>query len=78
MSTSYNHLAKIELEVKVYRKRYYIYAGVARLSRGFATQELADKEVEKNGDIYEYWAQSSSVIDQNRVANGQVKEIVAG
>ena len=46
------------------RKPFGIYAGVSKLA-SFKTLEEAEKALEKNGDVYEYWAKSVSVSVDN-------------
>jgi hypothetical protein len=54
-----------ELQVMEYRKRYYVCAGVSRLSKGYKTSEEAFAELEKNDSYYAYWAGSLSVSVEN-------------
>jgi len=54
-----------KLEVKLYRKRFVICAGVSRLSKLYKTSEEAFEELEKNDSYYAYWAGSLSVSIEN-------------
>lgn len=58
-------LANTALRIKRYRGRYSIFAGAARLSRGFRTEAEAEVELAKNQGHYRYWSQSASVTLQN-------------
>jgi len=54
-----------DLTVKCYRKKWFIYAGVSRLSQGFKTEQLAEDELKEARSFYEYWAGSCSFNVQN-------------
>jgi hypothetical protein len=66
------------LEVRKVRGWFAIYAGVAKLSKGFRKEADAKAELEKNEGFYGYWAGSMSVNAQNRVARGEYTEITVG
>ncbi len=53
------------LNITQYRKKWYITAGKSRLSTGFASQELAQEELDKKQSLYSYWAGSAGVSVQN-------------
>jgi len=58
-------MVKVELSISEYRKRFYISAGLSRLSKGFKSKEDANTELENNRSFYEYWSKSISVSVQN-------------
>lgn len=51
--------------VTCYRKRYYVTSGVARLSKGFASEALAQAHLDANREFYAYWSSSITVSVQN-------------
>ncbi len=55
----------VDLSIGEYRKRFYIVAGVSRLSKGFKTKEEAKTELDKKRSFYEYWSKSVSVSVEN-------------
>ena len=54
-----------ELAVKKVGRFHYVTAGVSKLSKGFATAELAQASLDENAQMYRYWAGSASVSSQN-------------
>lgn len=53
------------LTTKIYRKKWGVYAGKARLAYGFKTEKEALEHIEENKDILLYWANSAGVGIQN-------------
>ena len=62
---SFKNKRNPELEVKLYRKKYGIFAGASRLSNLFKTEKEAQEELEANRSYYEYWQGSISVSVEN-------------
>lgn len=58
-------MVTVDLEIKQYRKRFFIYAGKSRLSRGFKLEEEAQQELKENHSFYLYWSKSASVSVEN-------------
>lgn len=56
---------KIELSVEKLRGRFYVMAGSSKLSQGFKTKIEAETDLEKNKELYNYWAKSATVGVQN-------------
>lgn len=62
MATSNN------LQVKLYRNKYAVFAGKSRLGQMFKTEEQAIKDLEKNKELYIYWAGCAGVSIENTEA----------
>lgn len=54
-----------ELEIKEFRNRYAVFAGVSRLSRLYKTVFEARNDLESNLELYKYYAGSASVSIEN-------------
>lgn len=53
------------LEVRLYRKKWAIFAGKSRLSQLFANEDKANNELDQKRSLYEYWAGSCGVSVEN-------------